>query len=1155
MQDVEKADKRLRVAEQARPEHLEHQREVLEAKEMLATEVERLCCFDYRKYVEKTHAEGDKAGTLLAWLANPIPRSSPILALRPAGGPRVYTQSEIMHGFREYYERLYGSTLTVDEPAIGPLLGTVRLPQLEEEQARHLGRPISLEEIRGAIKQMARNKTLGVDGLPVEFYMHYVDILAPQLLEVYSEARELGQLPESMREALIVPLLKPGHDSTDIAAYRPLSMLTTDYKILSRILASRLQQHMPTLIHEDQAGFIPTMNTSTNVRRLVRIMGEADMDSPTAAILSVDIEKAFDSLEWPYLYAMMGQFGLADDFVEWTTALYTSAVARVRVGQMISPRSGLLGAGGLDRGRLGERLQAALAGLRELHLLRSRQQALVTRALAMDPVAGAPVQLGGSSEERGLECTLSALREQLSRLRRQDVGLKRHLDQLDQQISELKLDVNKASSEHIDSDSRPSSGFYELSDGGSCSLSASCTSVYSDSVSSSHGSLHPCALQPRTRLSIFDCRPRSADETNVHAAVVSTNLQRHGSHIRDGCRIRTSVEHLSNGTRPRPRPVSTGDVERIVAMQPGFHKTVDLKSVSSLCHGSGIQHHVVDPKYENDLIPRRGSEVYPYPSPLHAVALQSPLFSLIGESWDTDDIAAVSPPAQPSTFKVNGTLRIRPLTETRPGGYIKKLLELHRYKTTGNQANACSSGLDSTQRRVQHQRLPIYPTANMLKRDSCCQLAKQGGSSEGDKAIYNNLRQERVDVEPENQPEFATCTDSEELFSLPSTHINKCFDGRSKISGFVSREPREHFSELSSSSSLQACSEESCQDPSPLPAKIILSRRSNKKNCILKPAKVVQEPQAQTNFVHAQFVPAKSQNLKAIVSSSKAKAVKVKRRNSGKLLSPTKHLPGLERPKGLKAVTKLTAAKWTPARRNHSGKSLVRRPTYIGDVSARSRSESSLLPVHLRRVPHDIPKAEAYRAPVNKIHLLKPTHIDNTTKRKPRKWQSTFEISTKADVTNIQHGFAAGLGPPTQSTRRAGGLYPVSFRARPSLPHPSAYAKSESEFSADCASLFHSTIIETSEDEVSKYTTNRFGDSESSQSESDVASSGSSLTLDSDDINELVWAEAPARLPAIAQPTTKPLPEPKIYRIKASKALKKKIRRFQPASLKVMTMV
>lgn len=113
-------------------------------------------------------------------------------------------------------------------------------------------------------------------------------------------------------------------------------MLTTDYKILSRILATRLLPYMTQLVHPDQVGFIPKRNTATNVRRLLRILGEDHSETPTAAVLSVDIEKAFDSLEWPYLYRILREFGLGDSFVGWTELLYKSATARVRMGVTIS---------------------------------------------------------------------------------------------------------------------------------------------------------------------------------------------------------------------------------------------------------------------------------------------------------------------------------------------------------------------------------------------------------------------------------------------------------------------------------------------------------------------------------------------------------------------------------------------------------------------------------------------------------------------------------------------------------------------------------------------------------------------------------------------------------------------------------------------------
>lgn len=145
----------------------------------------------------------------------------------------------------------------------------------------------------------------------------------------------MGVLPVSTREAIIASLLKPGKDAVDKTAYRPLSMLTSDYKILSWILANRLIPYMTQLVHRDQAGFIPTRNTATNVRRLLCILGESHGLCPSVAILSVDIEKSFDSLEWPYLFHVMRKFGLGEAFVGWTEILYSSATARVRTGANI----------------------------------------------------------------------------------------------------------------------------------------------------------------------------------------------------------------------------------------------------------------------------------------------------------------------------------------------------------------------------------------------------------------------------------------------------------------------------------------------------------------------------------------------------------------------------------------------------------------------------------------------------------------------------------------------------------------------------------------------------------------------------------------------------------------------------------------------------
>ncbi|XP_025775117.1 dapper homolog 1 [Puma concolor] len=171
-----------------------------------------------------------------------------------------------------------------------------------------------------------------------------------------------------------------------------------------------------------------------------------------------------------------------------------------------------------ERQRTRERQEATLAGLAELEYLRQRQELLVRGALrgagGAAPRAG---ELPGEAaqrsrlEEKFLEENILLLRKQLNCLRRRDAGLLNQLQELDKQISDLRLDVEKTSEEHLETDSRPSSGFYELSDGASGSLSNSSNSVFSECLSSCHSSTCFCSPLEAT-LTISDGCPKSAVE-------------------------------------------------------------------------------------------------------------------------------------------------------------------------------------------------------------------------------------------------------------------------------------------------------------------------------------------------------------------------------------------------------------------------------------------------------------------------------------------------------------------------------------------------------------------------------------------------------------------------------------------------------------------
>jgi len=99
-------------------------------------------------------------------------------------------------------------------------------------------------------------------------------------------------LSPSLYEAHVCLLLKKEKDSTGPANYRPISLLNFDHKILTKVLAIRLNKYIATIIHPDQAGFIPGRLSFFNVRQLLNVMYSDRTDNIQAAVMTLDAQKA-----------------------------------------------------------------------------------------------------------------------------------------------------------------------------------------------------------------------------------------------------------------------------------------------------------------------------------------------------------------------------------------------------------------------------------------------------------------------------------------------------------------------------------------------------------------------------------------------------------------------------------------------------------------------------------------------------------------------------------------------------------------------------------------------------------------------------------------------------------------------------------------------
>ncbi len=223
-------------------------------------------------------------------------------------------------------------------------------PRLSDHEKTAMAEEITDLEVARAIRDSANGKAPGMDGVPTEIWkillhQHRTNAakgkaafdVARALQKVYNDVAKHGIVQGTgFADGWICPIYKLKKDTREIVNYRPITLLNTDYKLMTRILAMRVAVVAETLIHPDQAGFVPGRQIFDHIKLNKLIIDYAEAEEVNGMIVALDQEKAYDRIDHTYLWRVLRKFNFPESFIRVVQNLYAEANSTVIVNGVLS---------------------------------------------------------------------------------------------------------------------------------------------------------------------------------------------------------------------------------------------------------------------------------------------------------------------------------------------------------------------------------------------------------------------------------------------------------------------------------------------------------------------------------------------------------------------------------------------------------------------------------------------------------------------------------------------------------------------------------------------------------------------------------------------------------------------------------------------------
>jgi hypothetical protein len=236
----------------------------------------------------------------------------------------------------QFYEKLYTNDAKVEQNvnAREDCFQFIHRTVTDEHNAELL-RPLTMEEVTEAMKQLPAGKSPGVDSIPTEFYHVMWEDIEADVFNFVQESITQCFLLEELNISKIA-LLPKSEDRLRIQNYRPISLLNTLYKVVAKVYANRMKPLLHHWILPSQTGFVLNRCILDNIFLAFEAIAWTRENKQDLSMLLLDFKKTYDRVNWTFLREVMAKMGFHSQWINQVMSLNTNASASIIVNGEIS---------------------------------------------------------------------------------------------------------------------------------------------------------------------------------------------------------------------------------------------------------------------------------------------------------------------------------------------------------------------------------------------------------------------------------------------------------------------------------------------------------------------------------------------------------------------------------------------------------------------------------------------------------------------------------------------------------------------------------------------------------------------------------------------------------------------------------------------------